>query len=136
MQPRVDVTLEIELLTRFFAAINANDMDGMAAHFADDVVRVEPAGHATSAVYRGALAIKECVRTGRATWAEGACLSEAFYVNGDKVVVFLHAHVRVHGASAWSGGRFADGFVLRDERIAEYRTFHERDDALKWAGIA
>ena len=38
-------------------------------------------------------------------------------------------------ATDWMGGRFADGFALRDGRITEYVTFVERADALRWAGI-
>jgi len=56
-------------------------------------------------------------------------------IRGDKVVVFLHAWVRLHGATDWTGGRFADGFVFRDGKITEYRTFWERAQALAWAGI-
>jgi ketosteroid isomerase-like protein len=41
----------------------------------------------------------------------------------------------LNDAVDWIGGRFADGFVFRDGRIVEYRTFGERDDALDWAGI-
>ncbi len=56
-------------------------------------------------------------------------------MNGDKVVVYLHVHVRLHGATDWLDGRFADGFVFRNGRITEYRTFAKREEALEWAGI-
>lgn len=51
------------------------------------------------------------------------------------MVVYLHAWVRTHGATDWTGGRFADGFVFRNGKITEYHSFGERVDALKWAGI-
>jgi hypothetical protein len=35
----------------------------------------------------------------------------------------------------WTGGRFADGFVFRNGKITEYRSFSERVQALNWAGI-
>ena len=127
---------EVELLTRFFAAINRNDMDEMASCFTSDVMRVEPEGFETSGTYRGTSEVTENVRNGRGTWAEGSCQPEDFFVNGDKVVVFLHAWVRLHGATEWAGGRFADGFVVRDGKLAEFRTFWHRADALNWAGIA
>jgi uncharacterized protein len=56
-------------------------------------------------------------------------------INGEKIVVYLHAWVRLKGATDWTGGRFADGFVFRNGKITEYRTFREREQALKWAGI-
>ena len=75
------------------------------------------------------------VTKGRATWAEGSCDPEKFLVNGDKIVVYLHARVRLKSTNEWIDGRFADGFVFRNGKIIEYRTFGERIEALEWAGI-
>ena len=72
---------------------------------------------------------------GRGTWAEGSCEPEKFLINGEKVVVYLYAWVRLKDATHWTGGRFADGFVFRNGKITEYRTFGERVRALNWAGI-
>jgi uncharacterized protein len=55
--------------------------------------------------------------------------------NGDKVVVYLHAWVRLKDSNEWVGGRFADGFVFRNGKTIQYRTFWERAQALEWAGI-
>lgn len=79
--------------------------------------------------------MREAVRTGRGTWAEGRCEPEKFLVKGDRVVVHLHAWVRLKGASEWTGGRIADGFVFRHGKITEYLTFAQREEALAWAGI-
>lgn len=126
---------EIEALTQFFAAINRNDMQAIARDFDPHIVRIEPQGFRTGGTYRGIAAVQENVRTGRGTWAEGSCDPERFFVKGDKVVVYLHAWVRLNGAAQWTGGRFADGFVFRDGKITEYRTFGERAEALEWAEI-
>ncbi len=75
------------------------------------------------------------VAKGRGTWAEGTCDPEQFLVKGDRVVVYLHARVRMKDSSEWIGGRFADGFAFRDGRIVEYRTFWDRAEALAWAGL-
>ncbi len=124
-----------EVLEHFFAAINRNDMDGMIRDFDPDIVRVEPAGFPTAGTYRGIAEVQEHVRTGRATWAEGTCQPERFLVHGDRVVVYLHVRVRLKNSTDWIDARFADGFVFRDGRIVEYRTFAERAAALAWAGI-
>lgn len=58
-----------------------------------------------------------------------------FLQNGDRVVVYLHVRVRLHGSAEWVGGRFADGFVMREGKIVQYHSFGERAEALKWAGI-
>lgn len=129
------MSTETETLERFFAAINRNDLDAVAQEFDPDILRVEPEGYETAGTYRGIEDVREHVRKGRGSWAEGSCDPEGFFQNGDKVVVYLHAWVRMHGATEWVGGRFADGFVLRAGKILEYRTFWERPAALEWAGI-
>ncbi|MDQ2929370.1 MAG: nuclear transport factor 2 family protein [Gemmatimonadota bacterium] len=94
-----------------------------------------PMGFQRSGTYRGIAEVQEHVRTGRETWAEGSCDPETFFISGEKVVVYLHAWVRLKAATEWTGGRFADGFVFRNGRITEYRSFGERAQALEWAGI-
>ncbi|HET9957249.1 MAG TPA: nuclear transport factor 2 family protein [Gemmatimonadaceae bacterium] len=126
---------EVDALKQFFAAINRNDMQAMTRDFDPQIVRVEPEGFPTAGTYRGIAEVQEHVRAGRGTWAEGSCEPEKFLVNGEKVVVYLHAWVRLKGATEWTGGRFADGFVFRNGRITEYRSFGERAQALEWAGI-
>ena len=130
------MSIEIEALEQFFAAINRNDLVTAIAFFAPDIVRKEPEGFPTAGVYRGATAVAANLTDGRGTWAEGSCDPEGFFQNGDKVVVYLHAHVRLHGSNDWIGGRFADGFTLRDGKITEYHSFAEREQAMAWAGIA
>jgi ketosteroid isomerase-like protein len=129
------MSTEVEALKQFFAAINRNDMQAMSKDFDPHIVRVEPEGFPTSGTYRGIEAVREQVRAGRGTWAEGSCEPEKFFVKGDKVVVYLYAWVRLKDATDWTGGRFADGFAFRDGKIIEYLTFGKRDEALKWAGI-
>lgn len=124
-----------EILKDFFAAINRNDVQAAASAFDPEIVRIEPEGFPTAGTYRGIPQVREHVAKGRGTWAEGTCEPEGFFENGDKVVVYLHAWVRLKGSTEWIGGRFADGFVLRSGKIVEYHSFAERADALEWAGI-
>ena len=126
---------EIEALEHFFAAINRNDLQAVTRDFDPQIVRIEPEGFPTAGAYRGIAEVQEHVRKGRGTWAEGTCEPEKFLQKGDKVVVYLHARVRLHGTTEWVGGRFADGFVFRNGKIVEYRSFGERAEALEWAGI-
>jgi ketosteroid isomerase-like protein len=130
------MSAETEALERFFAAINRNDMQAITKDFDPQIVRVEPEGFSTTGTYRGIAEVQAHVTKGRGTWAEGTCDPEKYLVNGDKVVVYLHAHVRMKDSTDWVGGRFADGFVFRNGKIVEYITFWERADALAWAGIA
>ena len=129
------VSTETEALEHFYAAINRNDMQAIIKDFDPQIVRIEPEGFPTAGTYRGITAVQEHVKNGRGSWAEGTCDPESFFVNEDKVVVYLHAWVRLKGSSEWTGGRFADGFAFRGGKIVEYRSFAERADALAWAGI-
>lgn len=126
---------EVDALKHFFDAVNRNDMQALIRDFDPQIVRVEPEGFPTAGTYRGIAEVQEHVRTGRATWAEGSLTVEKFLVKGEKVVVYLYAWVRLHGATEWTGGRFADGFLFRNGKIIEYRSFGERAQALEWAGI-
>ncbi len=125
----------VDALKHFFDAVNRNDMQAIVRDFDPQIVRIEPEGFPTAGTYRGSAEVQEHVRTGRGTWAEGSCDPEKFLTKGDKVVVYLHAWVRMKGATDWTGGRFADGFVFRNGKITEYRSFGEREQALEWAGI-
>lgn len=124
-----------EALEDFFAAINRNDMQAITRDFDPQIVRVEPEGFPTAGTYRGIAEVQKHVTIGRGTWAEGNCKPEKFLENGDKVVVYLHAWVRLKDSTDWVGGRFADGFVFLNDKITQYLSFAERVDALKWAGI-
>ena len=126
---------ETEALIQFYAAVNRNDMQAIARDFDPDIVRIEPEGFPTAGTYRGIEEVQEHVKKGRGTWAEGTCEPEKFLVNGDKIVVYLHARVRKKDSKDWGGGRFADGFVFGDGKITQYFSFWERADALRWAGI-
>ena len=135
MKQKITVSTEIEALHQFFAAINRNDMQTIIKDFDPQIVRIEPEGFPTAGTYRGIAEVQEHITKGRGTWAEGTCEPEEFFTQGDKVVVYLHARVRLKDSADWVGGRFAGGFVFRAGKIIQYLTFSERQDALKWAGI-
>jgi ketosteroid isomerase-like protein len=126
----------VDALEHFYDAVNRNDMQALVRDFDPGIVRVEPEGFPTAGTYRGIAEVQAHVARGRGTWAEGACTPEKYLVNGDRAVAYLYAWVRVHGATDWTGGRFADGFRFRDGKIVEYLSFNERPEALAWAGIA
>ena len=129
------MSIETEALERFFDAINRNDMQAITRDFDPDIVRIEPDGFPTAGTYRGIAQVQQHVTKGRGTWAEGTCDPEKYLQNGDKVVVYLHARVRLKGSTEWVGGRFADGFEFRNGKIVQYLSFGERAQALEWAGI-
>jgi ketosteroid isomerase-like protein len=129
------MSTEIDALTQFFAAVNRNDMQALTKDFDPQIVRVEPDGFPTSGTYRGIAAVLEQFASARGTWAEGSCEPERFIEEGDKIVVYVRAQVRLKDSTDWIDARFADGFAFRDGRITQYLAFGQRPDALKWAGV-
>lgn len=129
------MSTEVEAVKQFFAAINRNDMQSITKDFDPQIVRIEPEDFPTAGTYRGIAEVQEHITKGRGTWAEGTCRPEKFLMNGDKVVVYVHVWVRLKDTTKWIDGRFADGFVFRNGKIAQYLSFGERADALRWAGI-
>ena len=127
--------IEIEILEQFYAAINRYDIQAVTELFDPGVIRNEPDDFPSAGTYRGIPEVQDHIKEGRGSWAEGSCDPEEFFVKEDMVVVYVHAWVRLHGATDWSGGRFADVFAIRDGKITEWHTFEAREDALKWAGI-
>jgi ketosteroid isomerase-like protein len=130
-----DLNRDLALLKAFYAAINRNDLSAANGFLDPDVLRTEPGGFPTSGSYNGAAAVQSLLAQGRSTWAEGSCEPEDFHAYGPKVVAYLHVHVRLHGATDWIDTRFADGFVIRNDRIAEWHSFSQRAEALAWAEI-
>jgi ketosteroid isomerase-like protein len=129
------MSTKTEVLSQFYDAINRNDMQAITQDLDPEIVRIEPEGFPTAGNYRGIAQVQEHVTKGRGTWAEGTCEPEEFLENGDRVVVYLHARVRLKDSTEWVGGRFADGFVFGNGKIIQYLSFGERAEALKWAGI-
>ena len=118
---------EIRILEQFFAAINRNDLVTAIAFFAPDIVRRSRKAFrplASTAVLRVAGQPHQRARH----WAEGSCDPEGFFQNGDKVVVYLHAHVRLHGAT---NGR---GTLRRRLRGARWETHRYHSFAERGAG--
>lgn len=129
------MSTKTEALKQLFAAINRNDMQAITKNFDPEIVRIEPESFPTAGTYRGIADVQAHAAKGRGIWVEGICKPEKFLEHGDKVVVYLHAWVRLKNSTEWAGGRFADGFVFRNGKIIQYLSFGERAEALKWADI-
>jgi len=124
-----------EVLKQFYAALNRNDVESAIRDFDPDIFRNEFEGTPMAGTFRGIAELKQNFTNGRATWAEGTCDPEEFLESGDKVVVYVHVHVRQHGATDWIDARIADGFAFRGDTILEFHSFLERAQSLKWAGL-
>ncbi|WP_413944362.1 nuclear transport factor 2 family protein [Bdellovibrio sp. HCB-162] len=126
---------EIAILKEVYAAINRNDIPAVLKLFDPEIERIEPEGFPSSGTYRGLEKIEAHFSQARATWAEGSCEPEQFFVSGDKIVVFVWVHVRLKDNPQWIDAHIADGFTFRNGKVIQMRTFVEKQQALDWAGI-
>lgn len=124
----------IEAARTFYALINRNELPAVADLMDAEIVRIEPEGFPTAGTYRGVAEVQAHLAKGRGTWAEGTCAPEEMFECGDKVVAYLYVRVRLK-TGEWVEGRFADGFIFRDGKIVQHRSFGQRAEAMAWAGI-
>lgn len=124
-----------KILNDFFTAINTNDISEALKFLDPQIERIEFEGRPLASKFRGYDEIKQHLSKARDTWAEGCCQPERFLVAGDKVIVFLHARVRLKDKTDWIDGRFADVFMFSNGKITNWRSFWERQEALDWVGV-
>jgi len=125
---------EIEIVRKFYAALNRNDIAAMVSEFHPDIEWTEPADSPGSGVYRGLVIVRDHIERARNTWAEGTCEPERFIVAGDSVIVFDYVHVRLKTETEWREGAIAAVYTFRDSKVIRGRVFFDRQQALDWAG--
>ncbi len=123
---------EIDALRTVYTSLNQNDVPGLIMVLDQQIERLELF---SGGVYRGVAVVAEHVSRARETWAEGRCEPVRFISAGDKIVVFVHVHVRLKHESEWRDGQLADVFTFRNGRVVEWRSYAQRQEALQWAGI-
>jgi hypothetical protein len=87
-------------------------------------------------MYHGREGARKYLAQSRAGLAEGTSEPEQFIVAGNRIVVFVHAHVRPKASDEWLDIRLADVYTVKHGRIVAMNAFADRDEALKWAGAA
>lgn len=127
---------DIEIIRQVYSGINGNDIDFVLNLMDIDIIRIEFEGFPTAGTYRGHTDMRQHLITGRSTWAEGACEPVDFFSAGNKIVVTVHIKVRLKNNSEWIDERIADGFIIKDGRVAEFHSFANNQKAFEWAGIA
>ncbi len=123
------------VLRELYAAINRNNIPAALEFLDPQIERIEPVGFPSAGIYRGHAEVQAHFSQGRGTWAEGSCEPEQFIIADDKIVVFLYVRVRMKDSSEWVSGRLADGFIFRNGKVIQMRSFAERQQALLWAGV-
>jgi ketosteroid isomerase-like protein len=125
----------IEALRGAYAAFNRGDIDAAVTPLDEDIEWSEPAEFPGGGTYHGRAGAHRYLAQSRAGLAEGTSEPEQFIVAGDKIVVFVHAHVRPKSTGAWVDIRLADVYTVHSGRAIAMHVFADRHEALRWAGV-
>jgi uncharacterized protein len=117
-----------------YAAFNRGDIDAAVKPLDAQIEWSEPVEFPGGGTYHGRDGARRYLTQSRAAIAEGSSEPEQFISSGNKIVVFVHAHVRPKGSSEWSDVRLADVYTVRHGKAVEMRAFADRQEALRWAG--
>lgn len=126
---------EIELLQRYYEALNQKDFAALSETFDPEIEWLEPSESPEGGRWQGREAVVSHFEEGVSKWAEGTCVSERLIAAGDRIVSFEKVNVRLKGQEDWISGQLAAVFVVRGGLIAQGRIFWERSDALTWVGL-
>ena len=123
-----------DALREAYAALNRNDIPAFVKAFDPQIEKTELAESPGGGTYHGLAAVQAHLSQARGTWAEGSCAPERFIVAGDKIIVFVHVHVRLKHETEWREGSIADVYTFRDGKVIHIRVFADRRQALEWGG--
>jgi ketosteroid isomerase-like protein len=128
------LAVETEALREAYAAFNRNDIPATVKVLDPQIEWSEPAEFPGGGTYHGHAGVQAYLSQSRADWAEGSSEPERCIVAGDKIIVFVHARVRLKDSTEWHETRLADVFTFRNGKAIQMRAFADRRQALEWAG--
>ncbi len=126
----------IVALRAAYAAFNRGDIDAALAPMDANIEWSEPPEFPGGGSYHGREGVRRYLTQSRAGWAEGASEPERFITAGNRIVVFVHARIRMQGSKDWNEVRLADVYTIRGGMAVAMRAFADRQEALRWVGIS
>jgi ketosteroid isomerase-like protein len=124
----------ITAVRRAYAAFNRGDIDAAVAPLDEYIEWSEPTQFPGGGIYHGREGARRYLSQSRASLAEGTSEPVQFISAGNRIVVFVHAHVRPQGSREWHDIDLADVYTIRDGRIVQMQAFANRQEALRSAG--
>lgn len=124
------------IVRSFYEGLNRNDISKVLSLCSQDIVREEWPGSPTASTHRGLQEFEDHLHKGRSTWVEGSCTPEELKSSKDKVLVYVHVHVRVKDKADWIDGYVADVFRIKNGKIAEFRSYMDKQQAIDWIELA
>lgn len=123
----------IAILRAAYAAFNRGDIDAAVQSLDHHIDWSEPTEFPGGGVYHGREGAKQYLANSRASVAEVVSEPEQFIPAGDRIVVFVYAHVRPKNSTTWQEVRLADVYLFRDLIPIQMKAFADRQSALLWA---
>lgn len=119
-----------------YAAFNRGDIDAAVQSLDPQVEWTEPAEFPGGGTYHGIEGAKHYLAQSRAGAAQVVSQPEQFIPAGNRIIVFVHARVLPKNSTTWQDIRLADVYTFQNGRVTRMRAFANRDDALRWVGVA
>jgi ketosteroid isomerase-like protein len=128
----------VELLRRFYESFNQGDLDAVLELCTEDVELYkdpEVVEMVSAFTPSGQERIAQYLRGWLDSWSDYQARPEEFVQSGDEVAAFTQLRARGKNSQFEIEGSMADVFTVRDGRIARFRLYVQRSDALDSLGI-
>ena len=128
----------VSLLRRFYESFNQGDLDSVLELCAEDVeVYKDPEVVEMVAAFtpRGRERVAQYLRGWLESWSDYLARPQECLQAGDEVVALTEARARGPNSQFEIEGEMADVFTVRDGRIARFRLYVQRSDALDSLGL-
>jgi ketosteroid isomerase-like protein len=128
----------VELLRRFYESFNLGDLDSVLELCTDDVeVYKDPevVDMVAAQTPRGQDRVAQYLRGWLDSWSEYSARPREFLQSGEDVAALTQLRARGKNSQFEIEGDMADVFTVRDGRIARFRLYIQRTDALGSLGI-
>jgi ketosteroid isomerase-like protein len=129
----------VELLRRFYESFNQGDLDSVLELCTEhvEVYKDPEVVEVVSAVVpRGQERVAQYLRGWLDSWSEYNARPEEFLQSGEEVAALTQLRARGKNSQFEIEGDMADVFTVRDGRIARFRLYVRRIDALGALGIS
>ena len=128
----------VALLRRFYESFNQGDLDSVLELCTDDVeVYKDPEVVEMVAAFmpRGQERVAQYLRGWLDSWSDYTARPAEFLQSGEEVAALTQLRARGKNSQFEIEGSMADVFTVRDGRIARFRLYVQRSDALDSLGI-
>jgi ketosteroid isomerase-like protein len=127
---------KVEVVRTMLEGVNGWDVDAMISGIQPDYEFVPIMATLEGRVYQGAEGVRQWVADMQDHWEYFECCPQEYYDLGDRVVALGHWRARGRVSGVEVEGQEATWVAwFRDDRMSRWRTFTDREEALKTAEV-